>query len=138
MATRHSRTTNCCRLRPSCVVTRSTITEYEAQTLHITWLGHARWRIDIADQVLLIDPWLDGNPLFKGHDRAKAIGGTTAILITHAHGDHASNAESIAQELSVPIACIAELGDIWETAGCKQSALTRAAPFNSARLPSRW
>jgi L-ascorbate metabolism protein UlaG (beta-lactamase superfamily) len=87
--------------------------------MNIIWLGHASWRIEIADQVLLIDPWLDGNPSFKGQDRAAALGLATAILITHAHGDHASEAEKIAKELDVPIACIAELGDIWEMAGCK-------------------
>ncbi len=90
--------------------------------MNIIWLGHASWRIEIADQVLLVDPWL-ANPLFSppsgGHDRAAALRGATAILITHAHGDHASEAEAIAKELSVPIACIAELGDVWEKAGCK-------------------
>ena len=87
--------------------------------MNIIWLGHASWRIEIADQVLLIDPWLGGNPSFKGRDRAAALAGATALLITHAHGDHASEAEGIAKELGIPIACIAELGDIWETAGCK-------------------
>jgi L-ascorbate metabolism protein UlaG (beta-lactamase superfamily) len=87
--------------------------------MNITWLGHASWRIEIADQVLLVDPWLASNPSFKGHDRATALQGANAILITHAHGDHASEAEAIAKECNIPIACIAELGDIWETAGCK-------------------
>lgn len=86
--------------------------------MKITWLGHASHRIEIADQILLIDPFL-GNPLFKGHDRAAAIKGATAILITHAHGDHASEAETIAKELNIPIACIAELSDAWEAGGCK-------------------
>ncbi len=86
--------------------------------MNIVWLGHASWRIEIANQVLLIDPWL-ANPLFGGQDRAAALTGATAILITHAHGDHASEAEGIAKELGIPIACIAELGDIWEQVGCK-------------------
>lgn len=85
--------------------------------MKITWLGHASFRIEIAGQVLLIDPWLDGNPSFKGHDRAQAIAGATAILVTHAHGDHASEAEAIAREAAIPIACIAELSDIWAKAG---------------------
>ena len=32
--------------------------------MKIIWLGHASFRIEIADQVLLIDPWVDGNPVF--------------------------------------------------------------------------
>jgi L-ascorbate metabolism protein UlaG (beta-lactamase superfamily) len=87
--------------------------------MKIIWLGHASWRIEIGDQVLLIDPWISGNPSFKGHDRAAALKGASAILITHGHGDHASEAESIAKELDIPIVCIHELSDIWEAAGCK-------------------
>jgi L-ascorbate metabolism protein UlaG (beta-lactamase superfamily) len=87
--------------------------------MKLTWLGHASWRIEIGGQILLVDPWLSGNPLFNGHDRAAAIAGATAILITHAHGDHASQAEAISKELDIPIACIAELSDIWTAAGCK-------------------
>ncbi|MBT8412120.1 MAG: MBL fold metallo-hydrolase, partial [Octadecabacter sp.] len=30
--------------------------------MKITWLGHASFRIEIEDAVLLIDPWLAGNP----------------------------------------------------------------------------
>jgi L-ascorbate metabolism protein UlaG (beta-lactamase superfamily) len=71
--------------------------------MKLIWLGHASWRIEIADQVLLIDPWLDGNPSFKGHHRSAALTG----------------AEKIAHEAAIPIACIAELSDIWEQAGLK-------------------
>ncbi len=87
--------------------------------MKLIWLGHASWRIEMADQVLLLDPWLEGNPSFNGHDRAAALKGATAMLITHAHGDHAKEAEIIARECNIPIACIAELGDIWEEAGLK-------------------
>ena len=30
--------------------------------MKITWLGHSGFRIEIGDQVLLVDPWLTGNP----------------------------------------------------------------------------
>jgi L-ascorbate metabolism protein UlaG (beta-lactamase superfamily) len=93
--------------------------------MNIIWLGHASFRIEIEDQVLLIDPWLAGNPSFKGHDRQAAIKGATAILITHAHGDHASEAEEIAKERGIPIACIAELGDVWEMAGLKTAGFNK-------------
>lgn len=77
--------------------------------MKITWLGHASFRIEIADQVLLIDPWLEGNPSFPTDRRGEAIAGTTHILITHGHGDHASEAVGIATELGIPILCIHEL-----------------------------
>ncbi|MEX0310386.1 MAG: MBL fold metallo-hydrolase, partial [Tateyamaria sp.] len=31
--------------------------------MNIIWLGHGSFRIEIGDQILLIDPWFDGNPM---------------------------------------------------------------------------
>ena len=77
--------------------------------MKITWLGHSGFRIEIADRVLLIDPWLAGNPVFPDAQRAAAIRGATEILVTHGHGDHASEAGPIAEELGIPILCGHEL-----------------------------
>ena len=56
--------------------------------MKITWLGHSGFRFDIGDQVLLVDPWLEGNPSFPAEREAEAIAGATAIFVTHGHGDH--------------------------------------------------
>ncbi len=77
--------------------------------MKITWLGHSGFRIEIEDQILLIDPWLVGNPAFPEDRRLEALEGVTAILLSHGHGDHASNALKISKDLGVPIACIHEL-----------------------------
>ena len=77
--------------------------------MKITWLGHSGFRIEIEDQVLLVDPWLAGNPVFPEGQEGAAIAGATAILISHGHGDHASNAATIASTFNIPIACIHEL-----------------------------
>ena len=79
--------------------------------MKIIWLGHASFRIEIEDQILLVDPWLVGNPVFPQERRAEAITGATAILLSHGHGDHASNAALIAPELGIPVACIHELAE---------------------------
>ena len=81
--------------------------------MKITWLGHASLRIEIADQVLLIDPWLEGNPRFPNESRAEAIAGATAILLTHGHGDHASEIPQIAAATSAPVFCVHELAELW-------------------------
>ncbi|MEO1723188.1 MAG: metal-dependent hydrolase [Pseudomonadota bacterium] len=66
--------------------------------MKITWLGHASFRIEVAGEVLLLDPWVTGNPVFPEARRAEAIAGATAVLVTHAHGDHAADAPGIAVE----------------------------------------
>lgn len=81
--------------------------------MQITWLGHASFRIEIAGQILLIDPWLDGNPSFPDDRKPEAIAGATHILITHGHGDHASEAVKLSKETGAPILCIHELAEFW-------------------------
>ncbi len=83
--------------------------------MKIIWLGHSGFRIEIADQVLLIDPWLTGNPVFPQRRRGRAIKGATHILLTHGHGDHAGDAVAISRELGIPVAGIYDLMSHWET-----------------------
>lgn len=64
--------------------------------MKITWLGHSGFRFDIGDQVLLVDPWLQGNPVFPAAQEAAAIAGATAIFVTHGHGDHFADATRLA------------------------------------------
>lgn len=80
--------------------------------MQITWLGHSGFRIAIEDQVLLIDPWFTGNPVFPAERRDEALASTTHILLTHGHGDHAADAIAISRELEVPIACVHELSEL--------------------------
>lgn len=83
--------------------------------MKLTWLGHSGFRIEIADQILLVDPWLTGNPMFPQDRRDEAVGGATAILISHAHGDHASDAAAIAKQLGVPAVGTYDLMSWWES-----------------------
>lgn len=80
--------------------------------MNITWLGHGGFRIEIGDQVLLIDPWLEGNPSFPAEKRDAAIHGTTHILLTHGHFDHTDGISAIATETGVPILAMVELAGI--------------------------
>jgi len=82
--------------------------------MKIIWLGHSGFRIEIGDQVLLIDPWLSGNPMFDEDRRGEAISGATHVLVSHGHGDHADNAVGISKELGVPIVGIYDLMTLWE------------------------
>jgi L-ascorbate metabolism protein UlaG (beta-lactamase superfamily) len=82
--------------------------------MKITWLGHSGFRIEIEGEVLLVDPWLTGNPLFPEARRDEAIEGASYILLTHGHGDHSSDVLAIAKEKKIPIVGIYDLMSHWE------------------------
>lgn len=71
--------------------------------MQITWLGHSGFRIAIEQAVLLIDPWLTGNPMFPAGREAEAVAGATHVLVTHGHGDHIADAGRIASEKGIPL-----------------------------------
>jgi len=77
--------------------------------MKFTWLGHSGFRIEIAGKVLLLDPWLRGNPVFDEANFDAAIAGATHILLTHAHFDHAGNAGEIAKAAGVPVIGVYDL-----------------------------
>ena len=54
--------------------------------MNIIWLGHGSFRFEIEDQVILVDPWLSGNPALPEDQHKAALEGVTHILITHGHG----------------------------------------------------
>jgi len=87
--------------------------------MKITWLGHSGFRIEIGQAVLLIDPWLTGNPMFPtdnpAEHRAQAIAGATHILLTHGHGDHSGDAIAISRELGIPVVGTYDLASYFET-----------------------
>ncbi len=89
--------------------------------MQIIWLGHSGFRIEIETAVLLVDPWLTGNPMFPASRRREALAGATHVLLTHAHGDHASDAAVIGAELGIPLACIHEVSEWLNTQGDVQT-----------------
>lgn len=84
--------------------------------MEITYYGHSCLGIQTAGQHLLIDPFVTGNPLAKSVD----INGIPAdfILITHAHGDHMHDAETIAKRTGARIIGNFEIVTYFEGKGC--------------------
>lgn len=82
--------------------------------MKIIWLGHASFRLEIGRQVLLIDPWLTGNPMLDEGQHGAATAGATHILLTHAHFDHVADTVRLARELGVPVVGQYDLMSHWE------------------------
>jgi len=82
--------------------------------MDITWLGHSSFRIEIAGQILLVDPWFTGNPLFPEERRDDATRGATQILLTHAHFDHVADTLELARTLRIPVVGQFDLMSYWQ------------------------
>ncbi len=65
--------------------------------MKITWLGHSAFRIEAGDAVILIDPFLTGNPSW-GRSWEEAAEGVTHVLLTHGHNDHVGDTVAIHQK----------------------------------------
>ena len=62
--------------------------------MKITGIGHSAFRIETGKAVLLIDPFITGNPAAASH----AMGltkGCTHVLLTHGHDDHVGDTVAI-------------------------------------------
>ena len=66
----------------------------------LKWLGHAAFEIKTAGKTLLVDPYLNDNPLasMRAED---AVADT--ILITHGHFDHVGDTISIAKRTGATV-----------------------------------
>lgn len=83
--------------------------------MKLTWLGHSGFRLEIEQAVILIDPWMSGNPMFPEDRRDAAIAGATHVLLTHGHGDHSGDTLAIAKQLGIPVVGIYDLVSHWQT-----------------------
>ena len=99
--------------------------------MKIIWLGHGSFRIEIEDRIVLIDPWLNGNPLFPAEKRQEALNGTTDILISHGHFDHTNDTVDIAKATNAPIFGIADLMSYWgEVEGVTTTGFNKGGTVN--------
>ncbi|MEM7773973.1 MAG: metal-dependent hydrolase [Pseudomonadota bacterium] len=79
--------------------------------MKITWFGHSCVRIETGASVLLIDPFLKGNPVFQasGLSFDDAIQGVTHVGLTHGHDDHIGDAGEICSATGATLFAVFEL-----------------------------
>jgi L-ascorbate metabolism protein UlaG (beta-lactamase superfamily) len=79
----------------------------------LTWLGHSAFHlVTTRGQHVLVDPWLEGNPMAPVGD--PPIRHADVILHTHAHNDHAGDVVRLAKKFRCQVVCIHEAA-LWFT-----------------------
>lgn len=102
----------------------------------ITYIGHSTVLIQTKDSNLLVDPFISGNSLAKTtiHDLPKI----DAILLTHGHGDHTLDVQSIAERDGSLIIAVAELATYFGWKGLKTHGMSIGGsyqfPFGRVKL----
>ncbi len=70
----------------------------------LTWLGHSAFHlVSPRGKHVLVDPWLEGNPMAPVG--GTPIGQVDVILITHAHNDHAGDVVRLAKKFRSTVVC---------------------------------
>ena len=87
--------------------------------MEITWLGHGSFQFRLpSGQVILMDPWIDGNPAYpKGHE----IKRVDTICITHGHFDHIHDVVPLTKNFSPEVVAIFETCHWLESKGVKNT-----------------
>ncbi len=99
--------------------------------MKLIWLGHSGFRLETDTAVILIDPWLTGNPVLPEASHEEAVQGVTHILLTHAHGDHAADTVALAKTLGVPVVGQYDLMTFWaESQGIEVIGFNKGGTVN--------
>ena len=85
--------------------------------MKLTYYGHSCIGVNTAGHDVLFDPFISGNPLAGDIDVARIP--ATEILISHGHGDHVADAESIAKRTSATLVSNYEIASWFEAKGVK-------------------
>ncbi|HSY57962.1 MAG TPA: metal-dependent hydrolase [Terriglobales bacterium] len=87
----------------------------------LTWLGHSAFRITTpAGNVILIDPWIQTNPMTP--EPLKKIDRVDTMLITHGHFDHIADAVDLAKKFKPRIVAIHETCGWLESKGATNTS----------------
>jgi L-ascorbate metabolism protein UlaG (beta-lactamase superfamily) len=65
--------------------------------MNLTWFGHSAFRLEANGAVVLIDPFLTGNPSCTV-DPVTASKGATHVVLTHGHADHVGDTVRICKD----------------------------------------
>jgi hypothetical protein len=91
----------------------------------ITWFGHSAFKIEMANRIVLVDPWLDESPSspVKSLDITRA----DVVHMTYDHTDHLGDALSVCRRTSAML--MATRGGLIEVGMAHASVMMFGFPF---------
>jgi len=96
--------------------------------MKITFYGHASLGIEVGGKKIIVDPYISPNP------KASHIDVDTLeadfILLTHAHGDHIADVETIAQRTNALIVSNAEIAGYYEKKGFRTHPMNHGGSWD--------
>jgi len=85
----------------------------------LKWLGHAGFEIELGGTIVLIDPWLNGNP--KAACKPSEIEKADIVCVTHDHGDHLGDSIEICKRTGAVFLGTYELASEAQKNGVKET-----------------
>lgn len=96
--------------------------------MKITYYGHASLGIKVGGKHVLVDPFITANPL-AAHIDIESIK-ADYILLTHAHGDHVLDVETIAKRTGAVIVSNAEIAGYYGNKGFTSHPMNHGGSWN--------
>lgn len=96
--------------------------------MKITFYGHASLGIEIGGKNIIVDPYISPNPK-ASHIDVNALK-SDYILLTHAHGDHIADVETIAKNTNATIVSNAEIAGFYANKGFETHPMNHGGSWN--------
>lgn len=95
--------------------------------MKIQYLGHSCFIVEFGSKHLIFDPFISGNPI--AGNVALADIQVDYILLTHGHGDHVADAETIAKQCNAPIISNYEIAEWYQKKGLTAHGMNIGGKF---------
>lgn len=96
--------------------------------MKIKFLGHSCFQITVNEQIILVDPFISGNPISKNIDIQNIQ--ANYILVTHAHQDHTLDVEVIAKNNNATVIANWEIATYYGNKGIKNHPMNTGGSWN--------
>lgn len=96
--------------------------------MNIKYLGHSCFQITVNEYIIIIDPFITGNPITENKDISNIK--ANFILVTHAHQDHTLDVEAIAKNNDATVVANWEIATYYGNKGINNHPMNTGGSWN--------